>query len=75
MLQCIIACNTSNYFLINRSRVLLNLRNPGTFETVLRDLGEAVQLPNPRMIYTQKGNQVFIKELLPVMNRRHACRK
>lgn len=40
------------------SRVLLNLRNPSTFEIVLRDLGQAVQLPNAKKMFTAKGREV-----------------
>ncbi|KAI1301465.1 putative echinoderm microtubule-associated protein [Halotydeus destructor] len=41
-----------------QSRVLLNLRNPGTFEIVLKDLGQAVQVPNPLKMFTPKGREV-----------------
>ena len=41
-----------------RSRVILNLRTPKSFESVLRDLGDAVQLPNPQKLLNEKGQEV-----------------
>lgn len=41
-----------------RSRVILNLRTPKSFESVLRDLGDAVQLLNPQKLLNEKGQEV-----------------
>ena len=41
-----------------KSRVLLNMKNPGSFEVVLRDLGQAVQMNNPHKMFTAKGREV-----------------
>lgn len=41
-----------------KSRVILNLRTPKSFESVLKDLGESVQLPNPKKLWTESGREV-----------------
>lgn len=41
-----------------RSRVILNLRTPKSFESVLRDLGDAVQLSNPKKLLNERGQEV-----------------
>lgn len=55
-----------------RSRVILNLRTPKSFELVLKDLGEAVQLPNPKRLLNERGVEVSLDSVfLPVL--RCAC--
>lgn len=47
------------------SRVILNLRSPKSFDTMLRDLGQAVRMPVPKRMFTSSGLEVsrslFIK--------------
>lgn len=48
--------NTANPSI--KSRVLLNLRTPKSFESVLKDLGDAVKMSNPRKLFTEAGYEV-----------------
>lgn len=41
-----------------RSRVILNLRTPKSFDSVLRDLGDAVQVVNPKKLLNERGLEV-----------------
>jgi len=41
-----------------RSRVLLNLRSPKSFEIIVKDLGQAVRIRNARRMFTVSGQEV-----------------
>lgn len=50
-----------------RSRVILNLRTPKSFELVLKDLGEAVQLSNPKRLLNERGIEVSHGTRCPIV--------
>lgn len=48
--------NNRNHSIV--SKVFLNLRTPKSFELLLRDLGQAVQLQHPKRMFTSSGQRV-----------------
>lgn len=48
--------NTANPSI--KTKVLLNLRSPKSFEGILKDLGDAVKMTNPRKLFTETGHEV-----------------
>ncbi|CAG2109261.1 unnamed protein product [Medioppia subpectinata] len=41
-----------------RSRVLLNLKSPKSFDIILKDLGQAVRIKNAKRMFTASGHEV-----------------
>ena len=41
-----------------RTRIFLNSSNPGSFEMILKDIGQAVMIPNAKKMYTMNGQEV-----------------
>jgi hypothetical protein len=48
--------NTANPSI--KMKILLNLRSPKSFEAILKDLGEAVKMTNPKKLFTESGHEV-----------------
>lgn len=51
-----------------KSKVILNLRTPKSFESVLKDLAEAVNIDRPSKLLTQSGTEVRVEQLLRMIN-------
>ena len=50
-----------------RSRVLLNLKSPKSFDIIVKDLGQAVRIKNAKRMFTASGHEVCLIDLIGML--------
>lgn len=50
-----------------RSRVLLNLKSPKSFEIIVKDLGQAVRIKNAKRMFTNSGQEVRVNSFIIIL--------